>query len=105
MTSASVLKMLKAEGKIDDGLIEKLLKCKHNSGFSVHNGVRLSRDDEVDRESLAQYIMRNSFSVKKITYNDATGVVIYRSKKNPRNSKGGRKNFQVFTAVEFIGAL
>ena len=71
----------------------------------MHNGVRLARDDEAGRESLAQYVMRNPFSVKKITYNDATGVVIYRSKKNPRNTKGGRNNFQVFKAVEFIGAI
>ena len=48
--------MLKKEGKIDDGLIEKLMAWKHNSGFSVHNGVRLARDDEAGRESLAQYI-------------------------------------------------
>jgi hypothetical protein len=67
--------------------------------------VRLSRDDEAGRESLAQYIMRNSFSVKKITYNSATGTVIYKSKKTQRRSKGGQKNFQVFTATEFITAI
>jgi hypothetical protein len=102
---ANVLKMLKQEGKIDDGLIEKIMKWRHNSGFSVHNGVRLSRDDEAGRESLAQYIMRNPFSVRKITYNEATGTVIYKSKKTQRRSKGGRKNFQVFTATDFIAAI
>ncbi len=40
-----------------------------------------------------------------MTYNDTTGVIIYRSDKNPLNTKGGRKNFQVFKAVEFIGAI
>ncbi len=102
---ANILKMLKKEGRIDDGLIEKIMKWKHNSGFSVHNGVRLSRDDDAGRESLAQYIMRNPFSVKKITYNSGTGTVIYKSRKTQRRSKGGRKNFQVFTATEFIGAI
>ncbi len=77
---AKVLKMLKKEGKIDDDLIAKLLTWKHNSGFSVHNGVRLARDDENGRESLAQYIIRNPFSIKKVTYNAATGTVIYKSK-------------------------
>ena len=49
--------------------------------------------------------MRNSFSVKKITYNSATGTIIYKSNKTQRRNKGGRKNFQVFTAMEFIGAI
>jgi hypothetical protein len=49
--------------------------------------------------------MRNSFSVKKITYNAATGTVIYKSKKTQRRSKGGRKNFQVFEATDFIAAI
>jgi len=35
-------------------------------------------------------------SVKKITYNSATGTVIYKSKTTHRRNKGGRKNFQVF---------
>jgi hypothetical protein len=72
--------MLKKEGKIDDDLVAKILTWKHNSGFSVHNGARLARDDENGRESLAQYIIRNPFSVKKVTYNAASGTVIYKSK-------------------------
>jgi hypothetical protein len=63
---ANVLKMLKKEGKIDDGLVVKLLTWKNNSGFSVHNGGWLARDDENGRESLARYIIRNPFSVKKV---------------------------------------
>lgn len=105
MYRASVLKMLRKEGKIDDALIRKLLTWRHNSGFSVHNGVRLARSDEAGREALAQYIIRNPFSVKKILYNTTTGTVIYRSKKTSHKSKGGRKNFQVFTAAEFIAAI
>ena len=69
-----------------DGLIEMLLTWKHNSGFSVHNGLRLARDDEAGSEALAQYIIRNPFSIKKITYNNATGTVIYKSRKTPRKS-------------------
>jgi hypothetical protein len=61
----NVLKMFKKEGKIDDEHIAKLLTWKHNSSFPVHNGVRLARHDENGRDSLAQYIIRNPFSVKK----------------------------------------
>jgi len=46
---AKVLAMLKKAGRIDDALIARLLTWRHNSGFSVHNGVRLARDDETGR--------------------------------------------------------
>ncbi len=42
---ANILKMLKDEGKIDDDLINKLMSWRH-SGFSVHNGIRVARDNE-----------------------------------------------------------
>lgn len=57
------------------------------------------------RELLAQNIMRNLFSVKKITYTLAIGTVLYKSKKISLESRGGRKNFQIFTAAEFIAAI
>jgi hypothetical protein len=41
----------------------------------------------------------------KIRYNAATGTVIYKSKKSPLRSKGSRKNFQVFSATDFIAAI
>ena len=53
----NVFKMLKEEGKIDDDVIHKLMSWRH-SGFSVHKGVRVARDDEKGREALAQYINR-----------------------------------------------
>jgi len=49
---AKVLKMLKAEGKIGDALINNLMSWKHN-GFSVHNGVRIAKDDDVGKENVA----------------------------------------------------
>jgi len=72
--------MFKKEGKIDDKHFANLLTWKHNSGFSIHIGVRLARDDENDRKSLVQYIIRDPFSVKKVTYNSASGTIIYQSK-------------------------
>ncbi len=98
----SVFKMLKEEGKIGDDLINRLMSWRH-SGFSVHNRVRVARDDEQGRESLAQYIIHNTFSVDKLTYTDETATVIYRSKMTHGND--GKKNFEVYTAEEFIAAI
>ena len=50
---------------------------------------------------MARYIVRNSFSLEKITYNEQTGSVIYRSMKK-YNTK---RNFEVFSAENFIGAI
>jgi hypothetical protein len=98
---AKVFGMLKEEGKIDDDIIRKLMKWRH-SGFSVHNKARVAKDDEKGRVALAQYIIRNTFSLEKLAYNRETGTVIYRSKMSQGKSK---KNFQIYTAEEFIGAI
>ena len=102
MFRASVFKMLKEEGKIGDDLINRLMGWRH-SGFSVHNGVRVRRDDEQGREALAQYIIRNTFSVEKLTYTNETATVIYRSKMSHGNNN--KKNFEVYTAEKFIAAI
>jgi hypothetical protein len=97
---SKVLAMLKGEGKINDGLIEKLLAW-HHSGFSVHAGNRIARDDRDGQKALAEYILRNAFSEQKITYIEDSGKVLYRSamthgsnKKNPvlSLSKGSRSS-------------
>ena len=49
---AKVLKMLKAEGKIGDNIINNLMSWKH-TGFSVHNGVRIVRNDEEGKEAIS----------------------------------------------------
>jgi len=98
---AKVFNMLKEEGKINDNLIVKLMKWRH-SGFSIHNGVRIARDDEEGRESLAQYILRNTFSLEKLRYIEETGTVIYRSKRTHGKNK---RNFEVYSALEFIAAI
>ena len=86
--------MLKEEGKIDGDIIKKLMHWRH-SGFSVHNKARIAKDDEKGRVALAQYIIRNAFSLEKLTYNRETGTVIYRSKMTSGKNK---KNFQIYTA-------
>ena len=48
--------MLKIEGLIDDAFIMKIMKWRHTSGFSAHNGMQIRRDDKRGKEALAQYI-------------------------------------------------
>ncbi len=72
---ANVFKMLKKEGKINDDVINNLLSWRH-SGFSVDNGVRIVKDDEEGQIALAQYILRNTFSLDKVLYNEEKGMVI-----------------------------
>ncbi len=98
---AKVFKMLKKEGKITDEIINNLMSWRH-SGFSVHNGVRIARDDDEGREKIAQYIIRNTFSEEKLTYNEDKGAVVYHSKMTHGKNK---KNFKVYTAEEFIAAI
>ncbi len=74
----------------------------------VHNKARVARDAEKGREALAQYIIRNTFSLEKITYHDETGTVIYRSQMS--HGKNGilhkfSTGFQIYTAEEFIAAI
>jgi len=54
------------------------------------------------REALAQYLIRNTFSLGKVTYNDETVAVIYRSGMSHGKNK---KTFQIYTAEEFIAAI
>ena len=42
-------------------LIEKLMVWYH-SGFSVHAGNQIARDDRDGRKALAEYILRNAFA-------------------------------------------
>ena len=50
----------------------------------------------------AKYIIRSPFPTSKISDNDDTGMVVYRSKMTHGKNK---KNFKIFTAEEFIAAI
>jgi ribosomal protein S27E len=70
---ARVLAMLKKEGLVGDDFLQMIMQWRHTSGFSVHNQVRIARDDTKGQEALAQYIIRNPFSLKKLQYQEKTG--------------------------------
>ncbi len=80
-----VFKMLKAEGKITDVIIENMMNWRH-SGFNVYCGKAIWPHNEQGLENLARYIIRASFSQERMTYiaadQSADGVakVIYQSK-------------------------
>ena len=80
-----VFKMLKAEGKINDTVIENMLNWRH-SGFNIYCGNAIWPHNEEGLENLARYIIRTSFSQERMAYitaNDASdGIseIIYQSK-------------------------
>ncbi len=99
---AKVFALLIKEGLIDDKLIAMLMKWRHTSGFSVDNSVRISLDDPQGLTALAQYIIRSPFSLSKLTYNEESGMVVYKSKMTHGHNK---KNFAVMTAADFIASI
>jgi len=62
-----VFKMLKAEGKITDAVIENMMAWRH-SGFNVYCGPTIWPDDPDAIEDLARYIVRACFSQERMTY-------------------------------------
>lgn len=79
-----------------------LMSWKHISGFNAHNEVRIKPDDEKGIENLSQYIIRNTFSLEKLKYEEGDSSVIYRSKMTHGKNK---RTFQVFSPLEFIAAI
>jgi hypothetical protein len=57
--------------------------------------------DRRGRESLAQYILRSPFSLEKMTYQQRSQTVLYRSKMNPVL----KTNFAVFSVLDWIATL
>ncbi|MBL7189775.1 MAG: transposase [Phycisphaerae bacterium] len=74
MFRVRVIKMLVEEELLAEELARKLLSWKH-SGFSVHNGKPIKRNDTAGLKRVAQYIIRNPFSEQKMTYNEDNGLL------------------------------
>ena len=80
--------------------VQVLYSWKH-SGFNVHAGERVAPEAKAELEDLAQYILRNPFSVEKMTMEAPSDMVIYRSRLNAKINR----NFEVFTATDFLAAI
>ena len=70
--------------------------------YFVFNEVRLQAGDAKGIENVAQYIIRNTFSLAKLSYIEETGTVIYRSK---MRHGGNKRNLEMFTPLEFIAVI
>jgi len=96
----AVLDYLVEEEAITEDFAHKLLSWKH-SGFSVDNKVCIRADDAEGRKQLARYMIRNPFSLEKMTYKVKQGVVVYRSKLHATL----KRNYQLMPGAEWLKLL
>jgi hypothetical protein len=110
-----VFKMLKAEGKITDVVIENMMNWpparralslrlgERHSGFNVYCGNAIWPHNEEGLENLARYIIRASFSQERMIYvasqdsSDGVAKVIYQSK--------DAKTSKTFDALDWLAQL
>jgi len=97
---ARTIAFLVKEGLLPPERAQMLLGWKH-SGFCVHRSKRVQPRQREDLERLAQYIIRNPFSVEKMYPDSTTGTIIYHSGMNPKI----RRNFEIFTPCDVIAAI
>ena len=97
---AKVIHLLVQEKLLPVDRVQVLYSWKH-SGFNLHAGEPIPPEAKADLEDLAQYILRNPFSVEKMTLESPTDTVIYRSKLNAKINR----NFEVFTPTDFLAAI
>jgi len=97
---AKVLKLLVQLQLLPLERVQVLLSWKH-SGFNVHHGDLVPPENKAELEKLAQYILRNPFSVEKMTMESPGDTVIYRSRLNAKINR----NFEVFTPTDFLAAI
>ena len=95
-----VLEFLACERAISQELRERMLDWRH-SGFSVHNQVTVGEHDPDGRKMLAGYMVRAPMSLENMTYDPATGTVIYRSMMH----LGLKRNFLVMPGAEWLELL
>ena len=86
----AALDLLVKNEALADELRRRMLGWRH-AGFSVHDEVRVPAEDAEGRKKLAGYMLRAPMSLEKMTYDAATGTVIYRSKMHA----GPKRNFQI----------
>ena len=97
----AVLEFLSANEALSEELCAKMLCWRHSGGFSAHNQVRVAGEDREGRMKLAGYMIRAPMSLEKMSYDAATGTVIYRSKMH----LGLKRNFQVMPGAQWLELL
>ncbi len=97
----ALLRRLREARALAPDTLARLLQWRH-SGFGADGGeAPLANDDATGRSRLAEYLLRAPYSLEKITYHPESGTVLYRSERHWRT----RRNFEVFSALDFIRAL
>ena len=94
------MKLPLKEKKISQEWVQRLFSWR-NSGFNIHNQVKIGSQDKRGQESLAQYILRSPFSQQKMTYRKDTQTVLYHSKMNPNL----KRNFALFPVLDWIAEI
>ncbi|MGZ4964360.1 MAG: IS91 family transposase [Limisphaerales bacterium] len=97
---AKIIQLLVQHHLLSSERVQVLLSWKH-TGFNVHCGDPVPPQNKAQLEGLAQYILRNPFSVTKMTMESPTDMIIYRSRLNAKINR----NFQVFTPTDFLAAI
>ena len=91
-----VFKMLLAEGKITQDLVDMLISWRH-SGFNVYSGPGIQPAEQEAVENLARYIIRAFFSQDRMSHIPEQSKVLYRSKDG--------KTENLFDALEWLAAM
>ena len=92
-----IFNILRKNLRISEALISNMRNWKY-TGFSVHNKVYISENNNKGILQLAEYILHSSFSSEKIRCSDKSENIIYRSKMH----KGKNRNFEILNPIEFI---
>ena len=91
-----VLAMLLRKKKISPELIRMLDGWRH-SGFNVFAGERIQPREKKSLENLAAYLIRATFSQKRMDYSPHEAAVVYRSKDG--------KEKKTYDALEWLAAM
>lgn len=91
MKTRAVLAFMVRNGALSQELRSRTLARRHG-GFSARNEMSVAAEDAEGRKKSAGYILRAPpMSLQEMTYDAATGTVIYRSKMHADL----KRNFQV----------
>jgi len=91
-----VLAMLLRKEKITREVIRMLDGWRH-SGFNVFTGERIQPRQKKSLENLAAYLIRATFSQKRMEYSPEQATVVYRSKDG--------KDRKTYDALEWLAAM
>ena len=97
---AEVLRMLLEKELITEAIVNNLLSWRH-SGFSAHGAVRV--EDRAGAGRLGRYMIRCPVVLKRLTWEEDTGEVVYRGRPSRRAGlDGGHARWDV---LEFLARV